>query len=351
MQALIGMSGGVDSSVAAYLCMQSGFDCQGATMRLYTGQDGVPCCTDRGIEDAQAVAAHLNISFHVLDLSAEFARQVMEAFADCYEAGLTPNPCVVCNRHLKFGAFLQEAQKLGCDYIATGHYARIRRGENGRYQLCRAIDRAKDQSYFLYAMTQHQLAHTLFPLGELTKEEARKIAEAQGFINAQKRDSQDICFVPDGDYVAFLERWRKRAYAPGAFLDAQGKTVGTHKGAAAYTLGQRKGLGLAMGTPVYVCGKDMQANTVTVGPESLLFHDTLIARDVNWVSVPAQDAPFRATAKARSRMQDVPATVYPEEGSIRVVFDAPQRALTPGQAVVLYDGDLVLAGGTIDKIL
>ncbi len=352
MQALIGMSGGVDSSVAAYLCMRQGYDCQGAIMRLYTGQDGAPCCSDRDIEDAQAVAVRLHIPFHVLDLSEHFARQVMEAFAGCYEAGLTPNPCVVCNRHLKFGAFLEEAQKLDCDYIVTGHYARIRRDESGRYQLCRARDTAKDQSYFLYAMTQHQLAHTLFPLGELTKEEAREIAQAQGFINAKKQDSQDICFVPDGDYVAFLQRWRKCTYAPGAFLNAEGKTVGTHKGAVAYTLGQRKGLGLAMGAPVYVCGKDMQKNTVTVGPETLLFHGTLIARDVNWVSIPQQQVPFKATAKARSRMQDVPATVYPQpDGGIKVVFDTPQRALTPGQAVVLYDGDLVLAGGTITEIL
>ncbi len=351
MKALIGMSGGVDSSVAAHLCIQRGYDCIGATMLLYTGQDGAPCHAAQDIEDARAVCDRLQLPFHVLELSREFETQVMDDFVACYEAGLTPNPCIQCNRHLKFGTFLQEAQKLDCDYIVTGHYARIKKGENGRYLLCRAVDAVKDQSYFLYTLTQEQLAHTLFPLGELTKEEARHIAEEQGLINAKKRDSQDICFVPDGDYVAFLERWQKKNYSPGNYLDTGGKIVGTHKGAVAYTMGQRKGLGIALGAPVYVCSKDMNANTVTVGPEELLFHDTLLAKDVNWIAFDQLTAPLRLTAKARSRMKDVPATVYPAEGGIRVVFDEPQRALTPGQAVVFYDGDAVLGGGTITEIL
>ncbi len=353
MKAMIGMSGGVDSSVAAYLTMEQGYACIGATMGLYTGQDQ-PCPrTAPDTDDAKAVADRLGIPFFYFDLSNVFAEKVMDAFVQCYESGLTPNPCIVCNRHLKFDAFLQKAQALDCDYIVTGHYARICRDEKtGRYLLCKARDAAKDQSYFLYTLTQQQLAHTLFPLGELTKAEAREIAEQQGFINAKKRDSQDICFVPDGDYVAFLERYTKKAYSPGNYLDADGKIVGQHKGAVAYTLGQRKGLGIALGAPVYVCGKDMDANTVTVGPENLLFRKSLIATDCNWISTPQLTEPMRVKAKARSRMQEVPATVYPEEnGQIRVEFDEPQRAITPGQAIVLYDGDTVLGGGTIATIL
>ncbi len=352
MTALIGMSGGVDSSVAAYLMLQQGYDCHGATMRLYTGQDGCPK-SDTEISDAKAVADRLGIPFHVLDLSDTFEEKVMASFLACYEAGLTPNPCITCNSHLKFGAFLEEAAALGCDTVVTGHYARIRFDKaSGRYQLCKAVDVAKDQSYFLYRLTQNQLSHTRFPLGALTKDQAREIAEAQGFLNAKKRDSQDICFVPDGNYVAFLERYGQKKYAPGNYLNTDGQIIGRHKGAVAYTLGQRKGLGIALGQPAYVCGKDMAANTVTLGPESELFHTTLLADDWNWISWAGISQPTHVMAKARSRMSEQPATVYPEEnGCLKVVFDQPQRALTPGQAVVLYQGDTVLGGGTIQTVV
>jgi tRNA-specific 2-thiouridylase len=243
--------------------------------------------------------------------------------------------------------FLEQARSLGCDCVVTGHYARIRQ-EKGRYLLCKAADRAKDQSYFLYGLTQDQLAHSCFPLGELTKAEVRQIAEEQGFINAKKGDSQDICFVPDGDYFAFLQEFTGKSYKNGDFLDLNGKVVGTHHGAVGYTLGQRKGLGLAMGAPVYVCGKDMEKNTVTVGPNEALFTAELTATDWNWIAIPALTEPLRCSAKARSRMTEQPATVYPlENGLAKVVFDEPQRAITPGQAVVLYNGDTVLGGGTI----
>ena len=344
MKALIGMSGGVDSSVAVHLMLAAGYSCVGGTMLLH---DSTP---DAAL-DAEAVAKRLGIPFHVFDLSERFREAVMEDFVNCYERGLTPNPCIVCNRHLKFGVFLDIAREMGCDCVVTGHYARIEE-ENGRFLLKKAADEAKDQTYFLYTLTQEQLAHTQFPLGGLTKAEARAIAEEQGFINAKKRDSQDICFVPDGDYMAFMARYTGKCYEGGDYLDLSGKVVGRHKGAVAYTLGQRKGLGLAMGAPVYVCGKDMAANTVTVGPNEALFHTSLRANDWNWIAIENLTEPIRVTARARSRMTEQPATVYPEGNSFaRVEFDEPQRAITPGQAVVLYDGDTVVGGGTITEVL
>ena len=339
--ALIGMSGGVDSSVAAWLMLQQGYRCQGATMRLFENTE----------DDALSVCQRLGIPFHVLDNRDFFRDTVIEDFVCCYEAGLTPNPCILCNRKIKFDLFLQQARELGCENIVTGHYARIRQ-ENGRYLIYKAADTAKDQSYFLYALTQDQLAHARFPLGELTKTEVRRIAEEQGFINARKSDSQDICFVPDGDYFSFLQRFTGKTYESGDFLDLNGAVVGKHKGAVGYTLGQRKGLGLAMGAPVYVCGKDMACNTVTVGPNEALFTKELTARDWNWIAFPALLEPIRCKAKARSRMTEQTATVYPmENGLAKVVFDEPQRAMTPGQAIVLYDADTVVGGGTITEIL
>ncbi len=351
-RAMIGMSGGVDSSVAAYLTQQAGYDCVGATMRLYDGPDST-CCSLDNVEDARAVAFRLGMRFHVFNFTEDFRRFVTDHFADSYEAGMTPNPCIQCNRHLKFSRFLERAQVLGCDYVVTGHYARIRKDEaSGRYLLCKAADADKDQTYFLYCLTQEQLAHTLFPLGEVTKAEARQIAEEQGFVNARKKDSQDICFVPDGDYVSFLKQYTGKTYPAGDYLDLQGNVVGQHEGAVAYTLGQRKGLGIALGSPVYVCHKDMARNTVTVGPNEALFRTSLLANDWNWISLPALTEPMRVMAKARSRMCEQPATVYPEKnGYARVEFDMPQRALTPGQAVVLYDGDRVVGGGTITQII
>ena len=357
-KALIAMSGGVDSSVAAYLTQQSGFDCIGVTMRLYdnapdTDCDANTCCSLEDVEDARSVARRLGMPFYAFNFKSDFREKVIEKFVRCYECGLTPNPCIDCNRHLKFDHLLRRGMELGCDYVVTGHYAQIRRDEHtGRYLLYKAVDSSKDQSYVLYPLTQEQLAHTRFPLGELSKADARAIAEQQGFVNARKHDSQDICFVPDGDYVAFMERYTGKDYPAGNFLDLNGNVVGKHQGAVRYTLGQRKGLGLAMGAPVYVCAKDMAQNTVTVGPNESLFSNSLLANDWNWFPFAELTQPLHITAKARYNQPPQPATVYPgEDGTARVVFDAPQRALTPGQAVVLYDGDMVVGGGTIIKVL
>lgn len=351
---LIGMSGGVDSSVAAYRMQQQGFACIGVTMRLYDnetlGQEKTnTCCTLDDAEDARSVARRLGIAHYVFNFKADFEEQVIRKFVDCYECGLTPNPCIDCNRHLKFDRLLRRALELGYEYVATGHYARIRQDENtGRYLLYKAADRAKDQTYFLACLDQYQLAHTLFPLGDLTKTEVRKIAEENGFINARKHDSQDICFVPDGDYAAFLARYTGKTYPAGDYLDLQGNVVGRHQGAVRYTLGQRKGLGIALGMPVYVCGKDMEKNTVTLGGNEALYSRSLRANGWNWYPFPALLQPLRVTAKIRHSQLEVPATAVPEEdGFVRVDFDQPQRAVTPGQAVVLYQDELVIGGGTI----
>ena len=276
-RALIAMSGGVDSSVAAWLMQQAGYDCTGITMRLTRnetlGQSGFhTCCSEKDIEDAAEVAFAMDIPYEVLDFTADFREQIIEKFVRVYEAGGTPNPCIDCNRYMKFRHLLDWAQAHGMEYVVTGHYARVERNEaTGRFLLKKGLDEGKDQSYVLYNLTQEQLAHIRLPLGGLHKTEVREIAEQHRFVNARKHDSQDICFVPDGDYARFMEQFTGKHYPAGDFLDQSGKVVGTHSGAVRYTLGQRKGLGLALGAPVYVCGKDMQANTVTVGPESELF--------------------------------------------------------------------------------
>ena len=347
--ALIGMSGGVDSSVAAFLTQRQGYRCGGCTMLLHSHG----CGGEEHISDARAVADRLGIPFHVLDFQAAFERHVIADFVSCYESGATPNPCIQCNRNLKFREMLDAALALGYVKVVTGHYAQIRQDPStGRYLLCKAADTAKDQTYFLASLDQFQLSHTLFPLGSLTKTEVRAIAEENGFINAKKRDSQDICFIPDGDYAAFLSRYTGKEYPPGDYLDVTGKVVGRHKGAVSYTLGQRKGLGIALGAPVYVCAKDMQHNTVTVGPNEALFSSSLLANNWNWFPFEALTDPMAVTAKIRHSQFEKSATVYPEtNGFARVVFDEPQRAVTPGQAVVLYQGDMVVGGGTIVKAL
>ena len=356
MKALIGMSGGVDSSVAALLMLEAGFECVGATMRLYDGQaegagEGKTCCSLDDVEDARAVAHRLGIRHYVFNFTEEFRRQGMDKFVDTYYEGGTPNPCIDCNRYLKFGKLLQRAEELGCDTVVSGHYARVERDpDSGRYLLKRAADRAKDQTYFLACLTQEQLSRIQFPLGGLTKEEVRRIAEAHGFVNARKHDSQDICFVPGGDYTAFLTEYTGKPLEPGDFLNQQGQIVGRHRGTVCYTIGQRKGLGISLGEPVYVTGKDMAAGTVTVGPNEALFSRELWAKD--WVFFPFEELkePMAVTAKIRHSQFDQPATVYPEEnGLARVVFNEPQRAITPGQAVVLYRGDTVIGGGAIVK--
>ena len=347
---LVGMSGGVDSSVAAYLLQRDGFDCIGATMILC---DGLPGCTSSDCRDAESVAARLNIPFRVLDARDAFRRQVVDRFVGDYEQGLTPNPCIECNRHLKFRVMLDRALELGCAGVATGHYAILRRDpDSGRYLLYKAADQAKDQSYFLACLDQSQLSRVRFPLGSYTKDEIRAIAQQQGFTNAHRRDSQDICFIPGGDYMEFLKAYTEKTYPAGDYLDLAGNVVGRHSGAVAYTLGQRKGLGIALGGPVYVCHKEMDANTVTVGPDSALYRDTLLADNWNFLPFPYLDAPMEVEAKVRYRHTPQPATVYPpEDGVCRVVFREPQRAITPGQAVVLYRGDLVIGSGTIRTVL
>ena len=356
-KALIAMSGGVDSSVAAYLMQQAGYDCQGVTMRLYRSSDlGMAChktcCAETDAEDAALVCFRLGIAFEELDYSALFRYRVIERFAAAYEAGLTPNPCVDCNRFMKFETLLEHALSVGCDKLATGHYARVSYcAESRRWELRKAVAGSKDQSYVLYMLTQRQLAHLALPLGGYHKDEIRKIAREQGFVTAAKRESQDICFVPDGDYAAFLERWRGIYFSGGALLDASGREIGRHRGAIRYTVGQRRGLGFAAGRRQYVVEKDMRRNTVTLGPESALYHSALLAAEMNWLSIAEPAGPIRATARTRYHQYERAATVWPLPGGMaRILFDEPQRAITPGQAVVLYDGELVLGGGTITQV-
>ncbi len=355
--ALIAMSGGVDSSVAAWLMQRDGYDCTGITMRLTRNEavntEGLhTCCSERDIEDAAEVAYALDIPYEVLDFTADFQEKIIDKFIRVYEAGGTPNPCIDCNKYMKFDHLLRWAEAHGLDYVVTGHYARVEQDEaTGRWLLKKGLDEGKDQSYVLYNLTQEQLAHVRLPLGGLHKSEVRAIAEQQHFVNARKHDSQDICFVPDGDYARFMEDFTGKHYPAGDFLDVNGKKVGTHSGAVRYTIGQRKGLGLAMGAPVYVCAKDMQANTVTVGPEETLFDRIVYADEVNWIAIPELKEPLKVTARTRYHQTEQPATVYPAgEGRFRLEFDDPQRAPTPGQAVVLYQGDVVLGGGTITRV-
>lgn len=351
--ALIAMSGGVDSSVAAYLMIEKGYTCEGVTMRLYHNEELTcnfkTCCSDQDVADARRVAARLGMPFSVLDYKEDFDEKIISKFVRTYEHGGTPNPCIDCNRFMKFDKLLSYALSHGMDHIATGHYARVEYdGERGRWLLKKAVDLSKDQSYVLYMLTQEQLSRLILPLGGLSKTETRKIAHESGFQNAAKHDSQDICFVPDGDYAGFMERLKGERYPDGEIKDLSGKVLGSHHGAVRYTPGQRKGLGISAPEPLYVTGKDMESNTVFVGCNEDLFSDTLKAGDMNWISVPGPEEGMRVKAKTRYRQTEQWATVYPEEdGKIRLKFDEPQRAITAGQAVVLYDGDIVVGGGTI----
>ena len=350
-RALIAMSGGVDSSVAALLMARAGYDCVGATMKLWggeTGPDSRTCCSADDAADARSVAVRLGMPFYVLNMTADFDRDVIAPFVATYEAGATPNPCIECNRHMKFTCLWDRAAALGCDVMATGHYARTERDASGRWLLKKALYGEKDQSYVLYMLTQTELARTRFPLGTLSKDEARALAEENGLLNARKRDSQDICFVPDGDYAAFIRRYTGREYPPGDFVDEAGHVLGRHEGQIAYTLGQRRGLGVSGGRRLYVCGRDMEKNTVLLGDNDKLFTRRLRAKNINLIPWDALPGTVRCRARIRYKHAEQPAQVTqigPDE--IEVVFDEPQRAVTPGQAVVLYDGDTVLGGGTI----
>lgn len=352
-KALIAMSGGVDSSVAAYLTMNQGYECMGATMKLVADPEGEKgpersCCSLEDTEDARSVAAKLGIPYYVFHFTEEFQKKVMEPFIAAYEKGATPNPCIACNRYLKFERFYRRAMELGCSCIVTGHYARICE-EEGRFRLKKAVDRTKDQSYVLYAMTQEQLAHTLFPLGTMEKTEARRVAEEHGFLNSGKPDSQDICFVPDGDYAGFIRRSTGKEYPEGEFVDRDGHVLGTHKGVIHYTKGQRKGLGISAAHPLYVCEIRPEENRIVLGQNADLFTQELEAEDMNWIYWDKPPETFRAKAKVRYRHEEQWAQIWTLEdgGRIRVKFDEPQRAITRGQAVVLYDGEYVLGGGVI----
>ena len=347
-KALIAMSGGVDSTVAAVCMTEAGYDCVGVTMRLHDYSES--CGAAKEADDAAAVAEKLGFPFTVLDCRQQFEDCVIRRFVSAYEAGDTPNPCIECNRHLKFSHLFDYAKEQGCDTVVTGHYARVEYDEkSGKYQLKKAINTAKDQTYVLYFLTQEQLAHIRFPLGEMADKEAvRQRAAEMDFAAATKKDSQDICFIPDGKYADFIRRRTGREYPEGDFVDADGKVLGRHKGLIGYTIGQRKGLGLALPAPLYVRSKCMDTNTVLLTPESELYSATLVADGFNWVAGEIPTAPVRVTAKTRYSAKEAPATVTAlPDGRAQVVFDQPQRAITVGQAVVLYDGDCVVGGGTI----
>ena len=352
MKALIAMSGGVDSAVAAFLMREQGWDCIGCTMKLYANEDaGISrsntCCSLDDAEDARSVAYRLGMPHYVFNFSETFREKVIDKFIACYEAGCTPNPCIDCNRYLKFERLWQRARELGCDCVVTGHYARIVQ-EYGGFVLKKALDPAKDQSYVLYSLTQEQLAHTRFPLGELSKAEVRRIAEAQGFVNARKPDSQDICFVPDGDYARVIALHTGKQYPEGDFLDLHGSVLGRHRGIIHYTVGQRRGLGLSFPEPYYVVRLDPEANTVTLGPKRALFSRDARVQELHWCAGIAPASPVRCSVKLRYRHPEQPAQVFPApDGTARILFDEPQRAATPGQAAVFYDGDTVLGGGTL----
>jgi len=343
MKALIAMSGGVDSSVAAMLTKEAGLECIGCTMKLFDAG------SYDAAEDARKVAATLDMPFHVFDLQELFRRCVIDPFTDAYSHGKTPNPCIECNKHLKFGELLQKAAQLGCEYVVTGHYVRVDRDPaSGRFLLRKGLDVSKDQSYVLYNLTQEQLAHVRFPLGNLTKPDVRKLAEANGFVNADRPESQDICFVPDGNYAQVIERFTGATFPEGDYVDLAGNVIGTHRGIIHYTIGQHKHLGQAFGEKRYVCRIDADRNQVVLGRNEDVFSSEAKAVNFNWIAGEPPEGEIRCRARVRYNQREQWATVRPVgTDAAEIRFDEPQRAITPGQAAVLYDEDVVLGGGTL----
>lgn len=350
---MIGMSGGVDSSVAAFLLQKESLEVIGATMKLYNNEDidfvsEKTCCSLDDVLDAKSVCARLGIRHYTLNMTDDFKKEVIERFISAYQNGFTPNPCIDCNRYMKFSKMLHKAQELDIDYVATGHYARIEK-QGDRYILKKAVDLSKDQSYVLYSLTQEQLKVTKFPLGNYTKQQVREIAEENGFVNARKHESQDICFVPDGDYSKFIEYYTGKTYPCGDFVDMNGKRLGEHKGIIRYTIGQRRGLGLALPASMYVVEKDVENNKVILGFNDDLFKKEVNVKNISFTACDGLDKPERLCAKIRYNQKEQPATVtQTDENHFKIVFDEPQRAITKGQAAVLYDGDTVVGGGTIE---
>lgn len=352
---VVGMSGGVDSSVAACLLKEQGYDVIGVTMQIWQEEGDVQtqenggCCGLSAVEDARRVAWSLGIPYYVMNFRKEFKESVMDYFVDEYLCGRTPNPCIACNRYVKWEALLARSMEIGADYIATGHYARVMQLPNGRYTIQNSVTAAKDQTYALYNLTQEQLKRTLMPVGAYTKEEIRQIAEEHGLDVAKKKDSMEICFIPDNDYAGFIERTAEHVPGPGNFVDKEGNILGRHKGITHYTVGQRKGLNLAMGHPVFVTEIRPETGEVVIGEGEDVFSDHLICSNVNWMAVDGlHGKEHRVMAKIRYSHKGAPCVIRElEDGTVECQFDTPQRAITPGQAVVFYEEDYVFGGGTI----
>lgn len=352
---VVGMSGGVDSSVAAYLLKKQGYEVIGVTMQIWQEDereesDGQGCCGNRAADDARRVAGNIGIPHYVMNFKKEFKENVIDYFLREYACGRTPNPCIACNRYVKWEALLNRSLEIGADYIATGHYARIEKLPNGRFAVKNSVTAKKDQTYALYNLTQEQLSRTMMPVGDYTKEEIRRIAKEAGLMVADKPDSQDICFVPDHDYAGFIEKNSEIPCRPGNFVDSGGNVLGRHKGIFHYTVGQRKGLNLSLGHPVFVREIRQDTNEVVLGKNEELFTDRLVAEHMNYMSVDDINGDLRIFAKIRYNHKGTWATIRKiSNDRIECVFDEPVRAITPGQAVVFYDGDYVMGGATIIK--